>query len=202
MQIIYLAGNSFGNKSWIEKIKTEFDKFSDGEILYYDHWESGKRWINIEKESGKLDKLIKDKKDYFVFAKSIGSVLALKNIFKNTLKLKKLIICGLPYNLAKKEKYPIDNYLKSLSIPVMFIQNEWDPVCGFEELKKTLKENSPVDYQLIKNPDNKTHDYEDFEQLVELSQIYFGDEDKQVHLEKIYKALDIVAKKLNSLDIK
>lgn len=37
---------------------------------------------------------------------------------------------------------------------------------------------------------------------MKLTKIYFGDEDKEVHLEKIYKTLDLVAKKLNSLNTK
>lgn len=202
MYIIYLAGNSLNNKTWIEKVKSIFDTFSEGEILYYDHWLSSEKWINIQKESEKLAELVKDKKDYFVFAKSIGSILGLKNIYEGTLNPKKMVICGLPYRAGKEEFKEINECLKTLKVPTMFIQNESDPVYSFEELEKTLKENNPVDYHLIKNLGNNTHDYEDFEQLVELSKIYFGDEDKQVHLEKIYKTLDIVAKKLNSLDIK
>ena len=82
MHIIYLAGNNPSNKAWIEKVKSEFDSFSTGDILYYDHWQSGEKWINLEKESKKLTELVKDKTDYFVFSKSIGSVLALKNVFE------------------------------------------------------------------------------------------------------------------------
>lgn len=37
---------------------------------------------------------------------------------------------------------------------------------------------------------------------MKLTKNYFKDEDKEVHLEKIYKTLDFVAKKLNSLNIK
>jgi len=98
--------------------------------------------------------------------------------------------------------YPINDYLKSLSVPTMFIQNESDPLFSFADLEKVLQENCPVDYHLVKNPENSTHDYEGYEKLTKLTKIYFGDEDKQVHLEKIHNTLDIVAKKLNSLNIK
>lgn len=202
MHIIYLAGNNPSNKAWIEKVKSEFDSFSTGDILYYDHWQSGEKWINLEKESKKLTELVKDKTDYFVFSKSIGSVLALKNVFEKTLNPQKMIICGHPYQAAKQKNIAIDGYLKSLSVPTMFIQNEFDPVYSFEELQSILKENSPADYHLINNPNNNTHDYGDYEELAKLTKIYFGDEDKDVHLEKIYKTLDIIAKKLNSLNIK
>ncbi|MFA6518883.1 MAG: hypothetical protein WCV93_04535 [Candidatus Shapirobacteria bacterium] len=202
MHIIYLSGGSLRNKTWIETIKSNFDTFSDGQILYYDHWQTGEKNLNFEIESQKLAELVKDKDEYFVFAKSIGSILALKSIYEKTINPKRMIICGHPYNLTKELGFPVNDYLKYLAVPTMFIQNEFDLLFNYVDLEKVLKENSPVDYQLIKNPDNNTHDYEDFEQLAELSKIYFGDEDKQVHLGKIYTTLDIVAKKLNSLDIK
>jgi len=165
MHIIYLAGNSINNKTWIEKVKLNFDSFSTGNILNYDHWQTGEKWINLQKESEKLAEMVKDRTDYFVFAKSIGSVLALKNIFDKKMLPKKMIICGLPYRAGKKEFEDIDEYLKSLTVPTIFIQNELDPVYSFEELEKILKENSPVDYQLIKNQNINTHDYEDYEEI-------------------------------------
>ncbi len=165
MHIIYLAGNSLNNKTWIEEVKSNFNSFSDSEILYYDHWQSGEKWINLKGESEKLSELVKNKKDYFVFAKSIGSILALKNIFEGKLNPKKMIICGLPYRAGKEEFKEIDDCLKTLRIPTMFIQNEFDPVYSHAELENVLDNNSPVDYQLIKNPDNNTHDYLDYENL-------------------------------------
>lgn len=202
MHIIYLAGNSLNNKTWIEKVKSEFDSFSTGEILYYDHWQTGEKNLDFEIETRKLTELVKDKDEYFVFAKSIGSILVLKSIYEKIISPKKMIICGHPYNLAKELGFPINNYLKSLTTPTIFIQNEFDPLFNYLDLEKVLKENNPADYQLVKISDNNTHNYEDYERLVELTKIYFGDEDKQIHLEKIYKTLDIVAKKLNLLNIK
>ncbi len=175
MHIIYLAGNSLNNKTWIEKVKSEFDSFSTGDILYYDHWQTGEKWINLQKESEKLTELVKDKTDYFVFAKSIGSILALKNIFEGKLNPKKMIICGLPYRAGKEEFMEIDECLKTLEVPTIFIQNEFDPVYSYTELKNVLDKNSPLDYQLTKNPSNDTHDYLDYENLSKIV-IEFFDE--------------------------
>lgn len=202
MHIIYLGGGSVRNKDWIETVKSNFDSFSTGDILYYDHWETGEKNLNFEIEAKKLAELVESKDEYFVFAKSIGSILALKSIYEKIINPKKLIICGHPYNLAKELGFSINDYLKSLTIPAIFIQNEFDPLFNYSDLENILGENSPTDYQLIKNPGNNTHDYEDYENLAKLAKIYFGDEDKQVHLDKIYKTLDIVAKKLNSLNIR
>lgn len=75
MHIIYLAGGSVRNKDWIEKVKSEFDKFSDGQIFYYSHWDTDDKNLNFEIESQKLAELVECKDEYFVFAKSIGSIL-------------------------------------------------------------------------------------------------------------------------------
>lgn len=169
MHIIYLAGNSISNKTWIEKVKQNFDKFSTGEILYYDHWQTGAEWANLRVESAKLAKLVEGKTDYCIFAKSIGSVLALKCIYEKIITPKKLIICGHPYNAAIKAGHPIDEYLKSLSVPTTFIQNEFDPLFSFTELENILKQNPPQNYTLIKNPGNSTHSYEDYENLSKIT---------------------------------
>lgn len=173
MHIIYLAGNSLNNKTWIEKVKSNFDSFSTGDILYYDHWQTGDKWINLQKESEKLVELAKDKKEYFVFAKSIGSVLALKNIFEGKLNPKKMVICGLPYRAGKEEFKEIDKCLKSLKVPTIFIQNEFDPVYSYAELNTVLENNSTSNYRLIKNSNNDTHDYLDYENLLKIVTEFF-----------------------------
>lgn len=173
MHIIYLAGNSLNNKTWIEKVKLKFDLFSTGDILYYDHWKTGDKWINLEAESIKLTNLVKNKNDYNVFAKSIGAVLALKNIFEQKFSPLKAIFCGLPYRMAQESDIPINQYLKALSVLIIFIQNEFDPVYSFAELKEVLQVTNPSNYQLIKVPNNNTHDYENFEQLTDLAKDFF-----------------------------
>lgn len=173
MHIIYLAGNSLRNKDWIEKVKENFDKFSTGDILYYDHWTNGQEWANLRVESEKLAKLIEGKTDYYIFAKSIGSVLALKCIYEKNINPKKIIICGHPYNAAVKAGHPIDEYLKTLSIPTTFIQNEFDPYFSFADLEKVLKQNNVQNYSLIKNTDINTHDYQDYKNLVKIATEFF-----------------------------
>lgn len=173
MHIIYLAGNSISNKTWIEKVKLNFDKFSTGDILYYDHWQTGAEWADLRVESEKLAKLVEGKSDYCIFAKSIGSVLTLKYVYEKLITPKKIIICGHPYATAVKAGHPIDDYLKTLSIPVTFIQNEFDPLFSFTELEKVLNSNNVLNYTLIKNPNIDTHGYEDYEKLSETSKEFF-----------------------------
>ncbi len=173
MQIIYIAGNSLRNKDWIEKVKSKFDSFSTGKILYYDHWTTEAGFIDFEKESIKLSELVKDMDEYCVFAKSVGTALALKTISEGMFKPKKAIFCGVPYGVAKKEGIAIDSILTGLSVPVIFVQNESDPVCSHDDLEKVLEKNKPRQHQLIKNAGNDTHSYEDYEQLEKLVKGFF-----------------------------
>jgi len=173
MHIIYLSGGSVHNKIWIEEVKSKFDKFSDGQILYYSHWESGEKNLNFEVETKKISALVNGKDEYFIFAKSIGSVLALKSIYEKIISPKKIVICGHPYNLAKELGFPIDDYLSNLSIPATFIQNEFDPLFSFSELENILQINKVNNYSLIKNQNINTHDYEDYEKLASITNQFF-----------------------------
>ncbi|MFA6007354.1 MAG: alpha/beta family hydrolase [Candidatus Shapirobacteria bacterium] len=175
MKIIYLSGNSFSNKNWIEKIKENFDNFSEGEILNYDHWQNGNKWIDLKKETEKLRELVKDKKDYNIFAKSIGTILTLKGIEMGFLKAKKIMFCGFPYQAGVKEGLEMREILRKLTIPVIFIQNEFDPVGSFKEVEKILRNNSPKNYQLVKVLKNTTHDYENYEGLESIARDFFKD---------------------------
>lgn len=166
MKIIYLPGNSIDNKKWIRKVKEEFGE--EGKILYYDHWQSGEKWIDLERESEKLKEMVRDEKDYIVFAKSIGTILCLKGIEENYLKPKRVVFCGFPYSAGIREGLDMEKCLRSLEIPVLFIQNEFDPVGGFSEVEKILKKNSPKNYQLIKIANNSSHDYENYEEMKKL----------------------------------
>jgi len=173
MKIIYLSGNSLNNKIWINKVKTEFGVFSEGDILFYDHWENGGKWISLEKENKKLKELVKGQSNYNIFAKSIGTILTLKGIDDGYLKPKKIVFCGVPYQAGLKENLPINEYLKTLTIPVIFIQNEFDPAGSYEDLEEILRNNPPKNYQLVKIPNNSTHDYEDYESLKKITKKFF-----------------------------
>jgi len=173
MHIIYLAGNSLENKNWIEKVKSKFDTFSTGKILYYDHWDNSNTFIDFEVESQKLIKLTKDQTNYCVFAKSVGTILALKTIYEKTFNPQKAILCGHPYLLAQKAKLPINDCLKSLIIPTTFIQNESDPLYSYKQLKATLEEYSPTSYSLVKNAGIETHSYDNYRELTTLAKNFF-----------------------------
>ncbi len=161
---------------WIEEVKERFDGFASGEILYYIHWDTGEEWADIPKESVNLQKLIGDTKDYVVFAKSIGSIIALKNIYEKTISPKKLIICGLPYLTAKASGYEIDKYLEELHVETIFIQNEFDPLAGYEDVRKIVEEKVKVDCKVINEVGIDSHSYRNWELLIETAEKFFKTE--------------------------
>jgi len=173
MKIFYLAGNAPHNRGWIEEVKKHFDTFSEGEILYYDHWQSGKEWIDLETELKKLKEMVKDETDYFIFAKSIGTILALKAIDEKIIFPKANFLCGLPYKSAKELNLPIDNYLESLKIPTIFVQNEFDPVASYKEIEKVFSKHKPEAASLFVGKGKETHDYVNFGKMADYCRSLF-----------------------------
>ena len=168
MKIIYLPGFSEKNMAWIEDLEKEFREFGEGEIVYYDHWKTGKS-MKIAEELKKLEEMVKDKTDYVVVAKSVGTALALREIYEGKLKPEKAIFLGSAFGMGKKSGWDIDEYLKSVKIPILFVQNEFDPIFGFDKLEKLLKESGIKNYKLVMMPKNRTHKYEDYESLKNLA---------------------------------
>ena len=174
MKIIYMPGMSLANKRWIEGVKAKLEGLSEGKILDYDHWHEEKRF-DIEAESRKLASLVKDEVDYGVLAKSVGVILALKNISENKLRPKAVIFLGFPYRLARSWGVSIDKRLRALSMPMLLVQNEFDPAGSHREVEKMLRENPPANYQLVKIAHNSTHDYSDLGQWFNLAKSFWGD---------------------------
>ena len=82
--LLVLPGNSLKNKEWgeacVEHYSSWFDKVH---MQYYDHWQDGSSETNIEAELEKLKNItLPEDVNLFVFAKSIGSLLALVAIQK------------------------------------------------------------------------------------------------------------------------
>lgn len=173
MKIIYLPGYSVNNKEWVEKLSQEFEEFGEGEIVYYDHWKTGKSMI-IKEELRKVEEIVRDEKDYMVIAKSVGTALALREICEGKINPKKAIFLGSAFGMGKRSGWPIDEYLKVIKIPILFIQNEFDPIFSFEKLENLLKESKPKNYELVMMPKNRTHKYEEYEILKKLAREFFN----------------------------
>ena len=135
MEIVLLSGNSLNNREWIEMVKKEFESsFESSEILYYDHWNNGKT-MDIDKEIGKLTEKCRGKSEFIVFAKSVGSAIAIKAIMDGKISPKKCIFLGLPVLWSRDMGIKLDDWIKNFSTKTLFIQNDKDPVIEFSDLQ-------------------------------------------------------------------
>ncbi|HUW21443.1 MAG TPA: hypothetical protein VMW41_02120 [Candidatus Bathyarchaeia archaeon] len=165
MQLLLLPGNSFHNKEWIEAIKAVLeDNFDLVKIQYYHHWETGKGMIDFDFELEELVKTAEDLKDYLIFGKSAGVLLALRAIYEKKIVPRKCIFVGSAVWWGKGLGLPLDLWLKNLTVPALFIQKSYDPAIPFKELEKLLKVLKLKNFQLAEVPGND-HVYRELHQL-------------------------------------
>lgn len=170
MELILLPGNSKKNKKWIENVEFQIKNlFEKTRIYYYRHWKTGEEIIDIEYETKKLAEYLKNKKEYFILAKSIGTALAIKNIKEKRIFPKKCIFLGMPILWCRKHNIDLDSWIEDYSTSTLFIQNNHDPAIEANELKIYLEKKRIKNYQFIELEGN-THDYDNINQLKEFLQ--------------------------------
>ncbi len=164
MILVLLSGNSANTREWIESVDAQLnDLFDSSFILYYEHWKTGGKMIDLDYELGKLAEFLKDK-EYFIFAKSAGAVLALKGMSEKKIAPKKCLFTGLPLSWCREKDIPVGDWVEKFDIPTYFVQKERDPMAGAEDLRKFLNEGDVKNCRLIEIP-GEDHHYEDLERL-------------------------------------
>ena len=165
MKLILLAGNSISNKEWIENVeKTLRPLFTETELHYYQHWTTGDGLIDLDRELDLLSKDINDSEKYVIFAKSAGTLLALKGVRENKLSPHKCIFVGTAINWGREKNFSVDEWLLEYSIPTLFIQKTKDPTSTFEELSSLLNECEVKSFTLKEIP-GEDHHYDEIESL-------------------------------------
>jgi len=165
MKLIFLGGNGIDNKTWIEQVESSLKPFFEStKVIYYDHWQTGEWMIDLDREKEKLSKLVKDKKDYVIFAKSAGSLVAVKAMSENLISPQKCIFVGVPLKWARKNNFEIDNWYQKIPTPTMIIQHTNDPFATTEELKNFFSEKSFIPESFRELPGD-THDYDELDTI-------------------------------------
>jgi hypothetical protein len=138
-KLIILGGNASNNITWLKKLKKVYEKDYDVITIYYDHWNSDKK-IDFDLELKKIKKIVMDLNDYYVLAKSVGSVISLIGIESQTIKPKGIIILGFPLRYLEANNLNIDSTIKAATAKtkVLLIQQKNDPVGGYNEVLKKL----------------------------------------------------------------
>lgn len=163
-KLIVLPGNSVKNKAWGEAVIEHFaSMFDESYMQYYDHWENGQEVIDFEKEAEKLKaEVTTDATDteYYVFAKSFGSILTMLSVYKDYIQPTKCVFFGIPLNLVEEQNIWEGSWvsLQSFAVPSIAFHNINDPVADYEFTTKVLAaERENVIKVIEKNGD--THAY-------------------------------------------
>ena len=165
MKIVLLGGNSSKNIFWLESIEVELKKkYNDVFIHYYSHWSTNAPLIDLDKELESLRKELENIKQYVIIAKSAGVLLALKGISEQKLFPAVCVFIGIPVMWARENNFNINQWLKSFSIPTLFIQEANDPAISSNELEDLLKELEVQNYKIQTIPGDK-HEYSQYQEL-------------------------------------
>jgi alpha/beta superfamily hydrolase len=164
-KLILLAGNSAGNKNWIEEVgETMAGDFKEVYVQHYDHWETDEGMIDLELEKSKLRKSTEDCSNCVVFGKSAGVILALQALESGIIDPYAMFFVGFPYHFAERIGADPDRLLKNVDIPVRIVQKETDPAINAEDLRQILDkiDNDNIEFERIPG-DN--HHYGDIDFL-------------------------------------
>ena len=163
--LLLLSGSSKRNKEWIYRINQIFyDIFKDTIVHNYKHWEDDSVDINLDYELEIISKEVSNFEPYVIFAKSIGSVLALKGIDSQLLKPTRCIFVGLPLKIIIEDCIPFFEWLDNVNVPVVIIQNKNDPFGSINEVKIYIINTKNNDIKILEVPGD-SHDYDDLDML-------------------------------------
>jgi len=164
MEVLFLPGNNPKNKEWARKLRDVLDGiFPISSVQDYGHWTTGRGEIDFERELKGVKKHIGDRA-VIICAKSVGVLLSLRGISEGEFVPKSCIFIGTPLAWAEKRGLPVKEWLTSLKIRCLFIQNSNDPACSARDLKLLLEELKIKDSYLVEIVGD-SHDYEDMAEI-------------------------------------
>lgn len=167
MNILLLGGSSLRNKEWIYKVRDALrDNFDILKVHEYSHWATDEEFTNLNKELKALTSETNTFGEYAIFAKSIGTIIALQGMDMNILHPTLCIFTGLPIKLIEREGLNVKDWLEASKMPILIIQNENDPQGSFDEVSKLLQDTHTANCKAVSLPGD-THGYDDLKKLKE-----------------------------------
>lgn len=160
-KLLVLSGQSKRNKAWGEACVDFFaSDFDEVHFIEYDHWKKQESEINFSAEINKIKDVVNDG-DWYIFAKSIGSIVALMTVSEQIIKPVKCIFFGMSLSVVKDTVFAKDwSLLSTFKVPTLAFHNTEDPIadCAFAEEK--IKEFATT--ISLKELAGNNHDYLDF----------------------------------------
>lgn len=163
MRLVILPGNGQkSNELWTEdSAKALSEAFQDTYQGRYSHWGTDQEIIDFDQELQNLSEVLQNEKEYVIFGKSAGAMLALYGVGKGVLKPERCVFVGLPLKWAKKNNFPLREWLEKFDVPTVLIQQTDDKFASFEEVQELLAELEKFNIELEQIP-GSDHGYEDF----------------------------------------
>lgn len=162
--LLILPGNSIKNRVWGDTCLQSFQEWFDVSIMQeYLHWGTSQTELDLEAELDRLRRMMVDMSDdvkWYIFAKSIGSVLALKAIEGGIISPQKCVFFGMPLNIVTKLYGEEWSYFTTFNRPALAFHNHADPVADYAYVSTKLAELAPA--ITLKTLSEDTHDYLDF----------------------------------------
>lgn len=163
-KLLVLSGNNVKNREWGEQC-AEFFRADFDMVFYphYDHWNTGEKNIDIEVELQKIKETVQgtgEHDDWYIFAKSIGSVLALMAVEQGMLSPERCVFFGMPLAIAERDAAKDWSYLRDFSVPAFAFHNDHDPIADQSFTAEKLAEFAPT--ITLRTLKGDTHDYGDF----------------------------------------
>lgn len=165
-KLLVLPGHSPKNKAWgeacVEALLSYFDVVY---LQHYDHWDVADGKMNFVDEIEKIHITVEGTNDevgdWYIAAKSIGSLLALQAYAKQAIKPVKCLFFGMPLDLAANDIFKQSWAPLSLfPAPALVFHNDQDPTASYVFTKQKVAELNPQ-FDFITCADT-THDYLDF----------------------------------------
>lgn len=164
-KLLILPGNSSRNRTWGEECAEFFaEQFDEIYLQLYDHWETGEEWMDVVSETEKIANTVTgcdDDGEWYVCAKSMGSVLALMAIQADVIEPEKCVFFGMPLDKAENKFFKGDwSSLIDYRVPTLVFHHNHDPVanCDFTA-QKLMELGQNITFRKL--PGNN-HDYIDF----------------------------------------
>lgn len=164
-KLLVLAGGSARNQAWGEGAVAAYGAYFDTVLFpQYNHWATGEKEVDFPTELQKIKEIVTEAEadsEWYIIAKSIGSVLATKAIAGGIITPERGVFFGMPLNLVSDSVFGGDfSPLMSLTMPVIAYHNQQDPTANYEFTVATLATYAPS--VIVNTLPGDTHDYLDF----------------------------------------
>lgn len=167
MNVLILGGNSARHKEWVRQVADAVRPHVEKVVyLDYQNWDQGGN-ADVERELERARQLAATLgAQYVIISKSVGTIITLVGINRGLLAPVRCVLLGVPMGIVKD--YPEVGTGFSKLPPTALVQNDADPYGSYEDVHAYAANFVNQNLSFITGP-GATHDYVDFNQIVQLA---------------------------------